>query len=162
MPEYPLRCRVAGWPATKGHKTSGTRKNGTRYVRETGGAKLEDWLANLQDGMRAMMEEAGAEPLDVPVFYRVTFLFPWTQALTRTWQKTGEFDPPYPIGKTGDYAGDLDTLLRGIGDAGSKAGVWRDDCLIVGGLPWKRWAPEGESSGAQIQVWPASMIDTKG
>lgn len=152
MPEYPLRCRVAGLPTTKGHKTSGTARTGIRFVRESGGKKLEDWLANCQDGLRLMMEDAGADPLDVPVFYRVTFLFPRPLKLTRT----------YPTGKTGKYAGDLDTLLRSVGDAGSKAGVWVDDSLIAGCLAWKRWAPEGELGGAQIQVWPASMIDTKG
>ncbi len=152
VPEYPLRCRVAGHPTTKGHKTSGTTRAGRRFVRESGGDKLKDWLANLNDGMRQMMEEVQADPLGVPVVCRVTFLFPRPLKLTR----------PYPTGKTGDYAGDLDTLLRAVGDAGSKAGVWADDSLIAGALAWKRWAPEGEPGGAQIQVWPASMIDREG
>jgi len=154
MPEFPLRCRVAGLPTTKGHKTSGTRKDGTRFLRETGGDALKTWMANLTDGMKAMMADAGAEPLDVPVFLRVTFFMPWMKDMRKA--------PPYPTARSSKYSGDLDTLERSVGDAGTAAGVWTDDSLIVGAMSWKRWAPEGEPGGAQIQVWPASMIDQKG
>ena len=139
MSEFPLRCRVAGWPKTKGHKTAGTRKDGTAFMREAG-KHLKPWMDNLTDGMKAMMADAGAEPLDVPVFLRVTFFIP---------RMKGKTDLVYPTSQSGPYSG-------------TAAKVWTDDSLIVGAMSWKRWAPEGEPGGAQIQVWPASMIDKKG
>jgi Holliday junction resolvase RusA-like endonuclease len=152
VPEFPLRCRVAGWPKTKGHKTAGVRGDGTAFMREAG-KHLKPWMANLTDGLKEMMAAAGAEPLDVPVFLRVTFFIP---------RMKGKTDLEYPTAQAGPYSGDLDTLERSVGDAGTAAGVWTDDSLIVGAMSWKRWAPEGEPGGAQIQVWPASMIDRKG
>lgn len=47
---------------------------------------------------------------------------------------------------------DLDKLDRGLWDALTKAEVWDDDSLVVGGGHAKRYAPKGKQTGAMVRI----------
>ncbi len=57
---------------------------------------------------------------------------------------------------------DLDKLIRAVLDAVSSAGLWNDDCQVVGSPAYKRVAALGETPGLhlQIQQWSDRLSRT--
>ena len=49
-------------------------------------------------------------------------------------------------------SGDWDKMARAVGDCGSDAGLWWDDCQIVDGRVRQRWADHGKYVGQEPGV----------
>jgi Holliday junction resolvase RusA-like endonuclease len=111
-----LRFFVPGVPAPQGSKIYGVTKAGRPYGYEQSKG-LPVWRDTVTAAARAMMRETPEWPakFDGPVGLEIVFYFPELKT-SRYWKTT---------------APDLDKLVRAIGDALTKAGVFKDDARIV-------------------------------
>lgn len=95
--------------------------------------------------------------LEEPIEVRLLFTFPRAESVNGG--VVPSHDTPWPTHIT---IGDLDKLIRNVGDAmllpanrGQLplcSGLLRDDSLIVKMLPIKLWALDGEAPGVLIRV----------
>lgn len=149
---------VPGTPAPQGSKKAmpiyrGSRAKGTREF--TGKTVMLEQRRKGLDPWRAAVTEAAKDawsrgaPCTVPVLLGAMFLLP-------PWKSTRAGDWP-----TGSRTGDLDKLIRAVGDSLTEAEVWTDDRLVVGYLGWpqtgKRFARPGEDPGCTITLRPAPV-----
>lgn len=109
-----LVVTVFGRPVTQGSKTR------TRWgMRDDNADRLRPWREAVKTA--ALWAMAGRPRLEGPVSLEVTFTF----------------DPPKRAPKsrrvwpTTRSSGDVDKLVRAVGDALTDAGVWRDDAQVV-------------------------------
>lgn len=119
---------VPGIPAPKGSK----RHVGNGRLIEAS-KKLEPWTRAILDVVSNMDQFV---PFDEPVEVWATYYLPRPATVHRELPSV----PP-----------DIDKLERGLFDALTKAGVWRDDSLVVDSHPSKRYA-DGIPPGALVRV----------
>lgn len=132
--------RVYGKPTQQGSKIPAVSSKGKKYVREQAGQRLKDWRTDVKE---AALTARGEQPtITGPVKLQVTFFMP-RPASVKPAQR------PLPT-----VAPDLDKLIRAVGDALKAAGVYKDDCLIVGIQASKVYASDDKelSPGAWIVV----------
>ena len=138
-----LVVRVAGIPIPQGSMRGFVR--GGHAVLTSDNPRLRGWR---QDVTAALFEARHGVQLTGPVRLSVAFALP---------RPAGHFGvrgilasaPSRPIGARGD----LDKLVRAIGDAATAAGVWRDDGQVVDCHSSKDWAEPEEGPGVRIQIW---------
>ena len=128
-----------GLPAPGGSKTTGVRKNGQRFVRDSS-QRAAPWKAHVA---RAAVEAMGERPLlEGPLLLRVTFTIdrPLRHFGARGLRPSA---PPRPIVRP-----DLTKLLRPVEDALTGI-VWHDDAQVVVQLAEKRY---GNPVGVHVVV----------
>lgn len=118
-------------------------KNGNAFE----SAASRHWKSQIMDAAREEIERSGWKKATGPV--RASMEFVLLRRPTKT--KRPKFD--WPV--AGKSVGDLDSYLRPVGDAMTKAGVFKDDMLIVEFMAptRKRWAEPNESfAGVIVRV----------
>ena len=143
-----LQFDVPGVPQPQGSTTSFLR--GGKVVTTSANKQLRPW----RDAVcwHAREARAGAPQFAGPVIVSVIF---WLPRPAGHFGKKGLLPsaPPHPYRKP-----DLDKLLRGVFDALSEAGVWRDDAQVVGlGEVAKRYS---DKPGACIAIEAAAPTTT--
>jgi len=151
----PVSFDVHGHPQTQGSKKSFawtdkvTGKARSSMV-ESAGDKLKSWRTMVSDKAREAMD--GAPMMEGPVMVWAVFSFIRPKSHYGTGRNAGKLKAstaiPFPVTK-----GDLDKLMRAIGDGMTKI-VYRDDKQICQLNIGKRWA---QSEGVMIKV--TSMED---
>jgi crossover junction endodeoxyribonuclease RusA len=140
-----LWARIAGDPASKGSKSFKGMfrdKSGRMRARmvESSAKKLEPWSQAVVNGVIGEDGQARAHFIGA-VRLSLEFIMPRRKGEAKT------FTPHHTVKP------DLDKLVRGVKDALTVAGVWRDDaqaCLY--GAISKRWSEPGEPAGCVIIV----------
>lgn len=130
---------AAGLPAPQGSK-----RHVGRGVLIEASKNLKPWREAVVKAAQARLEVTGAVYFDEAVEVWVRFILPRP--------KTNKSD--YPI-----VPPDLDKLERGIYDALTIAGVWRDDSLIVKAHPEKIWTTDGVT-GAYVIIESVKSLNT--
>lgn len=129
-----LEVFVPGVPAPQGSKDfRGLRANGSAIIAESHKG-VKPWRAAIV----AACEGLVPEPLDVPVRVRRLYLFNRPKTVRRE----------FPVGNEGD----IDKLDRATFDGLVKAGVLRDDRLVVAGSHMKKYVEFGQPTGAKLRV----------
>jgi crossover junction endodeoxyribonuclease RusA len=125
---------VPGLPAPQGSKVYAVSKAGKPYGREANKG-LGPWRKAVQESAEAalMATDEWERDYDGPVRLELVLIFPHV-ASGRHWKTS----PP-----------DLDKLIRGVGDALTKARVYKDDARVVSLLSEK---VHGLRIGALIQL----------
>lgn len=67
---------------------------------------------------------AGLPAYDKPLHLDITFFMVIPKSHNKRSKKTAQPDPH-------SYKPDLDNLIKLVGDVGTKAGLWKDDCIIA-------------------------------
>ena len=137
-----VAVRVAGIPVPQGSMRGFVR--GGRVALTSDNPRLRGWR---QDVTGELAVARGEGQFTGAVYLGVTFIIP---------RPVGHFGrrgllPSAPARPTGSH-GDLDKLVRAIGDAATAAGVWRDDGQVVVLRASKRWTEIGEGPGADIEI----------
>lgn len=118
--------RVFGTPVPQGSKIPGvSRKTGKMFVREQGGEALTSWREAVKAA--AIIARGDSPTLTGAVRININFLIPRPASISVKKR-------PYPI-----VAPDLDKLVRGVGDALTQVGVFKDDAQIVAILATKTY-----------------------
>lgn len=154
-----LTCSVTGRPRTKGSLNQ-------HFQEQVADSKR--WRRLVARRLReAQIERYGrllalAEPVEV----RLLFTFPRTESVNGG--VVPAHDTPWPTPIT---VGDLDKLIRNIGDAMLRpmnrgqmpltSALLADDSLIVGIRAWKFWARDGEQPGVLIRVLPVTDVEAE-
>lgn len=127
---------VPGTPAPQGSKDfRGLRENGSAIIAESHKG-VKPWRAAIVTACNGLV----SEPLDVPVRVRRLYLFDRPKTVRRE----------FPVGNEGD----IDKLDRATFDGLVKAGVLRDDRLVVAGHHEKRYTdPAGEPFQRERGAW---------
>lgn len=132
-----LAITVTGRPAPQGSKKLG--EHGQLLEQSP---YLPAWRVAVRRDTYRAYKALGIEPADLPLFIgpvgiKITFRLDTGQRI--------------------DSAPDLDKLLRSTWDALTKARVWEDDGRAVSVVADKRAIVDGESTGADIEVWCADV-----
>lgn len=154
-----LELWVAGVPVPQGSKVAqpiyrGSKAKGTRQftgkvrIAEQQRAGLDVWRDAVTAAAR--LAWAGRPPLAMPLLSGMAFvLVPFKSTRAGEWP-------------TGSRTGDLDKLVRAVGDALTQSGVYVDDRKVVGNLGWpltgKRFAVAGEPTGCMIRLVAAPAV----
>jgi crossover junction endodeoxyribonuclease RusA len=141
-----LQFEVPGIPEPQGSKDA-HHHGGRTWVTETN-KNLKPWRAAVTSAARDAMDP-GFEPFVGPMRLTVTFSFPRPAGHFGTGRNAGQLKESAPRWVTSQRCGDLDKLIRGIGDALTAAGVWTDDSLVVSVMAMKGYAAR---PGAFIEV----------
>lgn len=154
-----LTCTVTGRPRTKGSLDANFQEqvaDSKRWRRLVARRLREAQMA--QHGRLLVLEE--------PVEVRLLFTFPRTESVNGG--VVPSHDTPWPTHIT---IGDLDKLIRNIGDAmllpanrGQLplcSGLLKDDSLIVGIRAWKFWVRDGEEPGVLIRVLSVAGVEAE-
>lgn len=142
-PEF-VTATVYGQPVPQGNMTAQRVRNSSRLVVYHGNAdRLVPWREAVVAALRERIE---SEPWDGPCGIAVVFTM-------RKPKSAPKRKHVWPAKKP-----DLDKLLRGVMDAATAAGVWRDDSQVVMTTMSKHYEGDGyanvlESPGARIHVW---------
>jgi len=142
-----LQFDVPGIPQPQGSTKS--FKRGGKVITTSDNAKLRPW----RDAVcwHAREAAAGRRQFAGPVIVSAVFWLPRPAGHFGSGRNAGQLRasaPSHPAVKP-----DLDKLLRGVLDALSEAGVWRDDAQVVGlGEVAKRYS---DKPGACIAIEPA-------
>lgn len=128
-----LVISVTGRPAPKGSKQTGA----AGQLREQS-AYLPAWSAAVKRATYRAYKAAGVDPSALPLLHG-------SVAIAITFR----LDPSRRV----DAPPDLDKLLRSTWDALTAARVWEDDGRAVHVVADKRHAADGETTGADIEVW---------
>lgn len=139
-----LEITVYGDPAPGGSKTSGQRKDGTRFVRDSS-RRAAPWKQRVGQTAGEQMVERGLGLLEGALTLIVEFYRPRPRA---HFNSKGELNAigrrtPYPITKP-----DTTKLIRPLEDA-LRGVVYRDDAQIVEQFAFKRY---GEPARAHVVV----------
>lgn len=133
--------RVRGKPETQGSKVSGVnRHTGRAFMKEGGGAALEDWRNAINAQAQRAMEHETIMTGPVEVDLRFWFARPASHPKTR---------PTWPTGKKLD----LDKLERAAYDSLSSV-VFADDGQILRSRAEKDYGPE---PGVDITVYELGL-----
>ncbi len=125
---------VYGVPVPQGSTKAFIPKGWKRPIITHDSARTKPWRQAIIDATLEKM--TGLAPIDGPVELRVTFYLPRPKSAPRRILEPAKLP-------------DLDKLVRGIGDALTTAGVWRDDSQVVSVIARKLFAggwrdkPEG-------------------
>lgn len=105
-------------------------------------------------GWKSMRDKGGPgvwTPYAGAVEVTATFLF--VRTLSVAPKSLGEVIPSHQTGfPIADDFGDLDKLMRNLGDALQQSGLIAEDRLIVTWITRKRWAEEGASAGVIFKL----------
>ena len=134
---------VPGLPQTQGSMRGFVVKG--RAVLTSTNKGLKAWRKAVADAALAS-GWASAEPMDGPVRLDVTFMFVRPKGHYRTNHEIKPSAPPFPH----TSGGDLDKLVRAIGDALTKI-AWTDDRRIVICHAAKEWS---NRNGVIIHIRP--------
>jgi Holliday junction resolvase RusA-like endonuclease len=120
-----LLFNVPGIPQPQGSTRSFAR--GGKIVTTSDNLALRPW----RDAVcwHARQAQAGAEPFAGPVCVSAIFWLPRPAGHFGSGRNAGRLRPSAP--PRPDVKPDLDKLMRGVLDALSEAGVWRDDAQVV-------------------------------
>lgn len=131
-----LTVFIAGNPAPQGSK----RYVGHGIMLESS-KKVQPWRNDIR---AALINDRGRPKayFDGPVYVDIEFI------LYRPLNTPKRHTPP-AIKKSAD----LDKLLRAVLDAVGSAGVWHDDCQVVGAQCSKRLAEIGETTGCHLRIF---------
>jgi hypothetical protein len=144
---WPLKLFIPGHPRAYGSKVPNSWGHGVRDSSKY----IAAWKKHVTEEMAAF--EATWGPIGKAVLPIVRgqavgvafrFYIPTPKKVTTA----------YPISKAGDYSGDWDKMARAVGDCGTDAGLWWDDCQIVDGLVQQRWADAEHPAGVLVMFWP--------
>lgn len=139
---------VPGQPEPKGSMTRlpPARPGGkARWINDN--PRYDDWESVTVDALRLQAGRTVRNPLDTAIELRCDFYLPKP--------RTTKFrDAPI-----GEGIGDLDKLVRGIGDSGKKAGLYTDDSRITRIVAEKVWATPGQPAGARVELVPYTPPD---
>jgi len=100
--------------------------------------------------MAACREHGPETTLEGPVWLHVAFSFPRPKSHMGTGRNAGKLKPSAPVRHV--QRPDVDNLAKGVMDAMTQAGVWRDDDQIVRLIVAKAWCDPGEMPGVMIEV----------
>lgn len=138
---------VRGIPQPQGSKDAHHR-NGRTWVSEAN-KNLRPWRVSVIDAAARMLDGQQFERFEGPVRLTVTFTFPRPRSHFGTGRNLGQVKGSAPRWVTSSQCGDLDKLVRAIGDSLTEAAVWRDDSQVVSVLAMKGY---GERPGAFIEI----------
>lgn len=143
--------RREGRPRTKGSLNVYCTKGKLHKVHveeETKDSSL--WRRQVAKAAQVAMKESHGRLVNYagPVEVKVTFIF--ERVIGVGGQVWPSHASPFP---TDVKLGDLDKLMRNLGDALQDAHVIADDSFIVTTWMHKRWAVDGEAPGLIAEVW---------
>lgn len=147
-----LEIDICGRPASGGSKTTGQKKDGTRFVRPAS-KFTKPW-------MERVAEHARAEYQDSPVTCSVGFSMVFRIARPANHFGTGKNKSVLKGTAPLRHRQDPDTtkLVRSTEDALSRI-VWKDDNQVDAQRTGKRWTLYGESPGVHIIIWNNDEIE---
>jgi Holliday junction resolvase RusA-like endonuclease len=148
-----LAIDVTGTPTTQGSKKPFINpQTGRAQMKEQLGKALDRWRGDVMRCAHDALPE-GWEPLTGPLRVTVVFRIERPRYHYRTGQSSHLLRDDAPV--YADKAKDLDKLIRGVGDALTDVGVYRDDKQICDlGQSKKLYCAPGERPGALIIVRP--------
>lgn len=132
--------RVVGIPGSQGSKTlmKGHMVEGSSA---TGRKVLKEWRTDVRDAALTWRGDERWILIDEPIQFNVRFLFPRPASHTKAKRTI-----PWHWNKP-----DNSKLLRSTEDALTHV-IWRDDAIIAKHIIEKRYADEGQLTGAQIRI----------
>lgn len=130
----PFQLTVFGEPAPQGSKIAHALPGGKIVMREVS-KKIDPWRGAVKMAVLNLVGD-DFEPFDAPLEIETTFFLKRGSTIRR----------PLPA-----VAPDLDKLERGLFDALTGAGVWRDDSLVVSSISKKVYADTREP-GADVTI----------
>jgi Holliday junction resolvase RusA-like endonuclease len=136
---------VAGTPVEQGSKTSGLRKDGSPYMRDSNSKKLKPW----REQVEAVAKAVRGATLTGPVEVNMIFAKERPKGHYGTGRNADVLKasaPRYPTTKP-----DIDKLQRSILDALTAAGCFTDDSYVISTTATKIYAARG-NAGARITV----------
>jgi Holliday junction resolvase RusA-like endonuclease len=136
-----LEIVVYGRPAPGGSKTSGVRKDGRRFVRDSS-TRAAPWKGKVEQAAGEAMIAHGLSLLEGALEFVATFYLPRPQSHYGA-RGLRPSAPRYPTTRP-----DVTKLLRPVEDALTGV-VWRDDSQIVKQLARKRY---GAPARVEIDV----------
>lgn len=140
-----LAFRVVGEPRPQGSKRILPTRDGRHVLVEHADGKLKRWRRAVVHAAAQAMN-ANWEPFDGPVILVARFYFERPKSHLK---KAGGLRKGVAAAKLS--APDLSKLVRAIEDAMTDAGVWSDDCRVVG---YTETGKEyGDPPGAMIAVY---------
>lgn len=140
-------CFIAGVPEPQGSARAFI-VNG-RAVITTANPRLKKWRAAMAKGFAAYWRQ---EPMQGPLVLSAAFVLPRLASHPKI--KQGRVHP------IAERSGDLDKLLRAVGDSLKDGKVIVDDALICEfGKVTKRYASVGEGPGVSIILEPMEVCD---
>jgi Holliday junction resolvase RusA-like endonuclease len=140
-----IRLEVVGVPAPQGSKTrmpNGAMVDGSSPA---GRASLAAWRKAVADAAREWLRLHPQPPFDEPLKIKIAFRFAPVKS-----------DPYRTLHAT---TPDLDKAIRSTFDALKHGGLIADDARICTLVADKRYAGEGESVGASIEVVPLGGME---
>ena len=144
-----LGFHAAGQPITKG---SVKPYMGARGHAIPDDPRLAAWEQTMAWSAKAAMARAGLRPYDCPVIVSAEFRLPCPTSPA--------FSVPATAADKDKGGGDLDKLLRALGDALQSAGVVRDDSRISEYRDCiKRYADDKHPMGVTVTVTPLGKED---
>lgn len=150
-----VEFHVEGIPRPAGGLRIIPARNGGRpQLAPASGKTLKKWQRAIKAALACAYE---GEPYLGPVSIDACFYLPRPKAHSTTKGIRPEA-PAFPIGKTGNSAGDCDKLMRALGDCLSKV-VIADDAQIVNAMLRKRYDDEHDA-GAVVSVWTMDALAT--
>jgi crossover junction endodeoxyribonuclease RusA len=142
-----LTFSIIGTPAPQGSKT----RNRYGAVYESS-PKVKPWRQDVQAAAVQAICDADSDPRfpTGPVIVGIRFRLPRPKGHYGTGRNAGQLRPSAP--KVPDVKPDLDKLVRSTLDGMGEAGVWRDDCQVVGLWVVKEYATDTLPVGATVSV----------
>lgn len=135
---------VEGVPKPGGSKTGFWNRKANRVIMAPACKGTKAWM----DAVAIEAQTKGSKPFDGPVKLSIVFVMPRPKC---HFKKDGSLKSNAPDWHV--KTPDLTKLVRSTEDA-LKGICWRDDCQVVMGDYTKRFACEGELTGAWIWVKP--------
>jgi Holliday junction resolvase RusA-like endonuclease len=147
-----LTFSIIGTPAPQGSKT----RNRYGAVYESS-AKVKPWRQDVRAAALDAIESAddllapdGLRFPTGPVIVGIRFRLARPKGHYGTGRNAGQLRPSAP--KVPDVKPDIDKLVRSTLDGMGEAGVWRDDCQVVGLWVVKEYATDDLPVGATVSV----------
>jgi len=154
---WPLSLFVVGHPKAYGSKIPVINWAERKWFLRESSKAVVPWKKVVREAFQAQIVQSwGAlDVLPIPQGTAVALTFEFwipTPKATKNLE-------PYPTRMTGPYGGDWDKLARAVGDCGTDAGLWWDDCQIVEGYVRKRWANKAHPAGCRVSFWPVDAME---
>jgi Holliday junction resolvase RusA-like endonuclease len=137
---------VRGKPLPKGSLKTVRRGEKTVWVNDN--PDLDGWEECIADTIGWKAGHLRRDPITAPVDLEVTFHLP-RSATTK-----------FPTAPIGHGMGDLDKLIRAIGDGLTRAGVWKDDALVARITAEKIYTLD--RPGVTVTLWPYQPAPVSG
>lgn len=136
----PFKLTVYGDPAPQGSKIAHALPSGKIVMREVS-KKIDPWRRAVKEAVLSLVGD-DFEPFDSPLEIETIFYL----------QRGSSIKRPMPT-----VAPDLDKLDRGLWDALTQAGVWRDDALVVSSISTKLYA-DVRAPGVEVIIRTVDFI----